>query len=87
MESNLNKMPRIFIRPSLIKPSLDSDMVQLFSLFHLIFTYSKVLAMGFDEKFIRTWDYYFIYSAAGFKSRTLADYQVLLSGLACSHFG
>eukprot|EP00268_Persea_americana_P065410 TRINITY_DN8734_c0_g1_i1.p1 TRINITY_DN8734_c0_g1~~TRINITY_DN8734_c0_g1_i1.p1 ORF type:complete len:162 (-),score=31.11 TRINITY_DN8734_c0_g1_i1:52-537(-) len=40
---------------------------------------SKVLAMGFDEKFIRTWDYYFIYSAAGFNSLTLADYQVIFS--------
>ncbi|GJN07741.1 hypothetical protein PR202_ga25599 [Eleusine coracana subsp. coracana] len=37
----------------------------------------KVLALGFDDKFIRTWEYYFIYCAAGFKSRTLGDYQVL----------
>ncbi|WVZ57372.1 hypothetical protein U9M48_007765 [Paspalum notatum var. saurae] len=35
----------------------------------------KVLALGFDEKSIRTWEYYFIYCAAGFKSRTLGDYQ------------
>ncbi|EEE62857.1 hypothetical protein OsJ_17660 [Oryza sativa Japonica Group] len=35
----------------------------------------KILALGFDEKFIRTWEYYFIYCAAGFKSRTLGDYQ------------
>jgi hypothetical protein len=32
--------------------------------------------MGFDEKFIRTWEYYFDYSSAGFKSYTLRDYQV-----------
>uniref|UniRef100_A0A0E0J8Q5 Amine oxidase domain-containing protein n=1 Tax=Oryza nivara TaxID=4536 RepID=A0A0E0J8Q5_ORYNI len=25
----------------------------------------KILALGFDEKFIRTWEYYFIYCAAG----------------------
>ena len=33
--------------------------------------------MGFDEKFIRTWEYYFDYCAAGFKSYTLGDYQVI----------
>ncbi|KAH9764165.1 Amino oxidase domain-containing protein [Citrus sinensis] len=36
---------------------------------------SKILALGFSEKFIRTWEYYFDYCAAGFKSRTLGDYQ------------
>ncbi|XVF62806.1 hypothetical protein PTKIN_Ptkin09bG0037900 [Pterospermum kingtungense] len=35
----------------------------------------KVLDLGFDEKFMRTWEYYFDYCAAGFKSRTLGDYQ------------
>ncbi|KAL6902091.1 hypothetical protein ACP4OV_004967 [Aristida adscensionis] len=39
----------------------------------------KVLALRFDEKFIRTWEYYFIYCAAGFKSRTLGDYQIVFS--------
>ncbi|KAH7573190.1 hypothetical protein JRO89_XS03G0086600 [Xanthoceras sorbifolium] len=39
---------------------------------------SEVLALGFDEKFIRTWEYYFDYCAAGFKSRTLGDYQVFI---------
>ncbi|KAH6795010.1 hypothetical protein C2S52_005487 [Perilla frutescens var. hirtella] len=28
---------------------------------------SEILALGFDEKFIRTWEYYFDYCAAGFK--------------------
>jgi hypothetical protein len=37
---------------------------------------SAILALGFDEKFIRIWEYYFIYCAAGFKSRTLGNYQV-----------
>ncbi|KAK7860056.1 hypothetical protein CFP56_000335 [Quercus suber] len=41
-----------------------------------MFVFSKILALGFDEKFIRTWEYYFDYCAAGFKSRTLGDYQV-----------
>eukprot|EP00257_Ricinus_communis_P011122 XP_002531842.2 uncharacterized protein LOC8271718 isoform X1 [Ricinus communis] len=39
----------------------------------------KILAMGFDEKFIRTWEYYFDYCAAGFKSYTLLDYQIVFS--------
>ncbi|KAK7856578.1 tuberculostearic acid methyltransferase ufaa1 [Quercus suber] len=42
----------------------------------------KVLALGFDEKFMRTWEYYFDYCASGFKSRTLGDYQVVFSRLA-----
>ncbi|XP_011041574.1 PREDICTED: uncharacterized protein LOC105137508 [Populus euphratica] len=40
---------------------------------------SKILAMGFDEKFIRTWEYYFDYCAAGFKSYTLWNYQIVFS--------
>ncbi|XWS08749.1 hypothetical protein CRYUN_Cryun40dG0027900 [Craigia yunnanensis] len=40
---------------------------------------SKILALGFDEKFLRTWEYYFDYCAAGFKSYTLGDYQVVFS--------
>ncbi|RLN18713.1 Cyclopropane-fatty-acyl-phospholipid synthase [Panicum miliaceum] len=39
----------------------------------------KVLALGFDDKFIRTWEYYFIYCASGFKSHTLGDYQIIFS--------
>ncbi|KAH9681785.1 Amino oxidase domain-containing protein [Citrus sinensis] len=41
---------------------------------------SKIRALGFSEKFIRTWEYYFDYCAAGFKSRTLGDYQNCLKG-------
>uniref|UniRef100_A0A2C9WAH2 Cyclopropane-fatty-acyl-phospholipid synthase n=1 Tax=Manihot esculenta TaxID=3983 RepID=A0A2C9WAH2_MANES len=40
---------------------------------------SKILAMGFDEKFIRTWEYYFDYCAAGFRTYTVGDYQVVFS--------
>ncbi|PWA85612.1 cyclopropane-fatty-acyl-phospholipid synthase [Artemisia annua] len=40
---------------------------------------SKILALGFDQKFIRTWEYYFDYCAAGFKTHTLGDYQVVFS--------
>ncbi|KAM0945006.1 putative cyclopropane-fatty-acyl-phospholipid synthase [Dioscorea sansibarensis] len=39
----------------------------------------KILSLGFDEKFIRTWEYYFIYCAAGFKTRTLGNYQIVFS--------
>lgn len=40
---------------------------------------SQVLKLGFGEKFIRTWDYYFFYCAAGFKSCTLGDLQIVFS--------
>ncbi|KAL3726888.1 hypothetical protein ACJRO7_031741 [Eucalyptus globulus] len=39
----------------------------------------KILALGFNEKFIRTWEYYFDYCAAGFKSHTLGNYQIVFS--------
>lgn len=32
--------------------------------------------MGFGPKFVRTWDYYFAYCAAGFQTRTIGDLQV-----------
>ncbi|KAK5840824.1 hypothetical protein PVK06_009729 [Gossypium arboreum] len=40
---------------------------------------SKINALGFSDKFIRTWEYHFDYCAAGFKSNTLGNYQVVLS--------
>ncbi|KAH1089262.1 hypothetical protein J1N35_016519 [Gossypium stocksii] len=40
---------------------------------------SKIMSLGFNEKFIRTWEYYFNYCAAGFKSNTLGNYQVVFS--------
>ncbi|KAG6732459.1 hypothetical protein I3842_01G179300 [Carya illinoinensis] len=40
---------------------------------------SKIVALGFDEKFVRTWEYYFEYCAAAFKSRTLRDYQIVFT--------
>ncbi|KAL2327077.1 hypothetical protein Fmac_020504 [Flemingia macrophylla] len=40
---------------------------------------SEIMALGFDEKIIRTWEYYFDYCAAGFKSHILGDYQVVIS--------
>ncbi|CAI9776925.1 unnamed protein product [Fraxinus pennsylvanica] len=40
---------------------------------------SQILSLGFNEKFVRTWEYYFDYSAAGFKSCTLGNYQIVFS--------
>ncbi|XP_076942205.1 uncharacterized protein LOC143612004 [Bidens hawaiensis] len=40
---------------------------------------SKILGLGFDQKFIRTWEYYFDYCAAGFKTHTLGVYQIVFS--------
>ncbi|XP_059653240.1 uncharacterized protein LOC132300240 isoform X2 [Cornus florida] len=40
---------------------------------------SKILTLGFDEKFIRTWEYYFDYCAAGFKTGTIGNYQIVFS--------
>ncbi|KAJ4847552.1 hypothetical protein Tsubulata_030494, partial [Turnera subulata] len=45
---------------------------------------SKIVAMGFDEKFFRTWEYYFDYSAAGFMSGMLGNYQVKKADISCS---
>nr|CAD1840897.1 unnamed protein product [Ananas comosus var. bracteatus] len=39
----------------------------------------KILALGFNDKFVRMWEYYFLYCAAGFKSRTLGNYQMVFS--------
>ncbi|MED6131614.1 hypothetical protein PIB30_011212 [Stylosanthes scabra] len=40
---------------------------------------SEILALGFNEKFMRTWEYYFDFLSAGFKSRTLGNYQMVFS--------
>ena len=37
---------------------------------------SGILALGFDDKFIRTWEYYFLYCAAAFKGQTAGECQV-----------
>ncbi|XP_047945292.1 uncharacterized protein LOC125191903 [Salvia hispanica] len=40
---------------------------------------SKIHGLGFDDKFIRTWEYYFDYCAAGFKYCVIGDYQIVLN--------
>lgn len=37
-----------------------------------------IRALGFSDKFIRTWDYYFSYCEAGFAGRLLGDLQMVL---------
>ena len=39
----------------------------------------QVRAMGFDERFIRTWEYYFSYCEAGFSSGLLGTHQIVLN--------
>lgn len=37
-----------------------------------------VRAMGFDERFVRTWDYYLALSEAGFATGITQDQQIVL---------
>ncbi|KAL7105558.1 hypothetical protein ACP275_07G052000 [Erythranthe tilingii] len=39
----------------------------------------KIMALGFDERFIRTWEYYFSYTAAGFKMSIMGNYQIVFT--------
>ncbi|UPT74339.1 MAG: cyclopropane-fatty-acyl-phospholipid synthase family protein [Elusimicrobiota bacterium] len=36
-------------------------------------------ALGFDDEFLRTWEYYFSYCEAGFAARVLGDLQLVLT--------
>lgn len=40
---------------------------------------AQVRALGFDERFIRLWNYYLCYCQAGFQERYLGDVQLLLA--------
>ena len=39
----------------------------------------RVKALGFDDAFLRTWEYYFSYCEAAFATRTLGDMQLILT--------
>jgi cyclopropane-fatty-acyl-phospholipid synthase len=39
----------------------------------------QVRRLGFDDRFVRTWDMYLSFSEAAFAERTLVDYQILLT--------
>jgi cyclopropane-fatty-acyl-phospholipid synthase len=45
--------------------------------FHVRLT--EVRALGFDERFIRTWDYYLASSEASFRARNTVDLQIVLA--------
>jgi len=38
----------------------------------------EVLALGFDERFCRTWEFYLAYCEAAFASRAISDVQLVL---------
>jgi cyclopropane-fatty-acyl-phospholipid synthase len=40
---------------------------------------SQVHALGFDDGFVRRWEYYFAYCEAAFRTRYIADLQLVLS--------
>lgn len=39
----------------------------------------RVLDLGFDERFLRQWEYYFSYCEAGFRNRLVRNYHLVLS--------
>ena len=39
----------------------------------------EVLRLGYDEEFIRTWNFYLAFCEAGFRTRALHDYQLVLT--------
>jgi len=43
----------------------------------------QVRALGFDDRFLRMWDYYFAYCEAAFLERHIGDAQLLLAKPAC----
>jgi cyclopropane-fatty-acyl-phospholipid synthase len=38
----------------------------------------EVRALGYDERFVRAWDFYLAFCEAGFRTRALHDYQLVL---------
>ncbi|KAF6137776.1 hypothetical protein GIB67_040484 [Kingdonia uniflora] len=46
---------------------------------NLLKNQSKIKKLGFDENFIRTFEYYFMYTGTGFKTNTLGNYQIVFS--------
>jgi len=38
-----------------------------------------ILQLGFTERFLKKWDYYFVYCEAGFLTRTLSDLQIVFT--------
>ena len=40
---------------------------------------AEVLALGYDERFVRAWEFYLAFCEAGFRTRALHDYQLVLT--------
>ena len=40
---------------------------------------NKIIKLGFDERFIRMWNYYFSYCEGGFAERAINDFHILMS--------
>ena len=40
---------------------------------------NKIIKLGFDERFIRMWNFYFSYCEGGFAERALNDFHILMS--------
>lgn len=40
---------------------------------------NEILSLGYDEVFIRKWEYYFCYCEAGFEMEYLGDYQIVIA--------
>jgi len=43
----------------------------------------KVRALGYDERFLRLWDFYFTYCEGGFRERSIGTVQMLLAKPGC----
>jgi cyclopropane-fatty-acyl-phospholipid synthase len=44
----------------------------------------RVRALGFDEEFIRLWEFYLAYCEGGFRERTIGNVQMLLAKPRCA---
>ena len=40
---------------------------------------NKIIKLGFDERFIRMWNFYFSYCEGGFAERAINDFHILMS--------
>ena len=39
----------------------------------------RVLELGYDEEFVRTWEFYLAFCEVGFRTRALQDHQLVLT--------
>jgi cyclopropane-fatty-acyl-phospholipid synthase len=44
---------------------------------------AEVRALGYDERFVRMWDFYLAYCESGFRERSTGDVQILLTKPGC----